>query len=165
MSYQVFVSDLKKEPLTTSRLQEVWEFCNLKNKSPLIDVLTKALFMDLKKRSDRTGIPVNELSIPVDDVCKMCDRFYNAMIKKTIPPTIPLLDNIPITVQNADTTWRYNPATGIVFRPDDQYKWVAIRAMKGNRLYPLNISHLTVCVGNGWYFDTTIESITSPYRV
>jgi hypothetical protein len=165
MSYQVFVSDLKKETLTVSRLQQVWEFCNLKNKSSLIDILTRTLYAEMKKRADTAGISMDDVQVPADDVCRICDRFYDAVIKKEVPPTVPLVEPLPLTVRCDDTTWRYNPPTGIVFKPHDRYKWVAVRAMKGTRLYPLNVSHLLVCTSNGWYFHTTMDSVTSPYRV
>jgi len=169
------MSDVQKEPLTSKRLQEVWEFCNLKNKSSLIDRLTKCLFIEIKKRTDKNASS-DESSLSPEEVGRMCRKFCNEIVKRSIPPQKPLLESIPSNVAVGHASWLYNPLTSIVFRPknttvspqskdNDPVNWVATRVLKGGRFYPLKLTHLNVCVTNGWFFETDIASISSPFRV
>lgn len=180
MSFQLFISDLQKEPLTTKRLQEVWDFCNLKNKSPLIDMLTKILYNEFKKkaaklsREESREISPEEVSFPPDVVSRMCTRFCNEIVRKKISPQKPLLEPLPVNVAGDYVGWALNPPTSIVFRPktpeitikdNDPSNWIATRVLKGGRLYPLKLGHFNVCITNGWFFETDIPSISSPFRV
>jgi hypothetical protein len=146
--------DIQKEDLTTERLQSVWEYCNLKNKSPHIDVLTKLLSQEILKNG----------TLSKETVSRMCGRFTNLMVKKSIPTQAVHLETLPLTVHTENTEYRWNPATCLVFRPKNETEWIASRVCKGNRLYPLRKSHINVCISNGWYFETEIEDISSPFR-
>lgn len=167
MSFQLFISDIQKEPLTSTRLQEVWEFCNLKNKSPLIDPLTQLLFKSIDKRENGT--------IPVNEVAQMCKRYQNGIVKKLIEPQHPLLEPLPDGIPNALSEYAWNPPTGIVFRPktldikiskeNKPSDWIATQVIKGKRLYPLRLGQLLVCTTNGWFFETDNEEISSPFKV
>lgn len=154
MSLQLFISDLQKEDLTEDRLKNVWEYCNLKNKSPLIDVLSKLLHTELTKKN-----PISK-----EEVSKMCTRFTNIIVKKSISPQQVHIESLPVNIKCDNTEWRWNPATCLVFRPKNDKEWVAIRVCKGGRLYPLRKSHINVCITNGWYFETDMEDIVSPFR-
>lgn len=181
MSFQLFISDIQKEPLTPKRLQEVWEFCNLKNKSPLIDRLTKSLFNEFKKRSDKISkeqdkeIIVDNISFTPAEVSNMCTRFTNEIVKRSIPAQKPLLESLPPNVAIGHNGWSINPNTSIVFRPrnadiviskeNNPSDWIATRVLKGGRLYPLKLGHFNVCITNGWFFETEVPSISSPFRV
>lgn len=182
MSFQLFISDLQKEILTGKRLQEVWEFCNLKNKSPLIDKLTRSLFAELKKKADKIAkeedreVTPDEVSFTPDEIDRMCKKFRNEIVKRAISSQEPLLETLPPNVAIGHSGWAYNPPTSIVFRPktdnvvlqkkdNKPSDWIAARVLKGGRLYPLRLVHFNVCTTNGWFFETDDQSVSSPFRV
>lgn len=177
MSFQTFKADLQKENLSMKRLEEVWEFYNLKNKSDLIDILANSLFEQLNKRKESRGSTSEDpVFFTPDEVSLMCDKFSNIIVRKSIKAQDPLLESLPLNITTGGKGWCWNPQTGIVFRPRRQdvllqkkdnksTDWVATRVLKSNKLYKLQFAHLVVCTTNGWYFETDDAVISSPFRV
>lgn len=168
MSFQVFMKDLYSTDLSLTRLEEVWNYRNLQNKSQLIDVLSSLLMNEIKKRCQNQG---EGASIPAAEVKKMCDNFVYKIVRTSIPSQKLYLEPITILVNDLDPKYRINAATGIVFRPkvenpsDKAEDWIATKVLKGNRLYPLKLTHMNICITNGWYFETDSNIITSPFKV
>lgn len=204
MSLRVFITDLQKKPLTAEYLKSVWEFCNLKNKSQYIDLLSKALMIEITKRAKKLSIEQNVVSFSPEETKRMCTKFQDEIIKRNIPPTVPHLEQLSAGLSIGHETWRYNPATNIIFRPRgntqssivsssipsqkedklpmegngnmstttgkvspnaDSQSWIAVRVISGNKMYPLMMKHLSICISNGWYFETDIPNISSPFKV
>lgn len=172
MSFQVFLSDLKKEPLTVERLQKIFENSNYKGKSPLIDPMTASLYGVLESKAKHMGIPISQVSLTVPHVTKICKLLVDANIVQKIPPVDPHLVSLPSGVRINDD-WRLNEATGLVFRPksktstlSDHRQWVATRVMIDNRLYPLGEKHINVAISNGWLFESDrLEPGSCPFQV
>lgn len=143
MSYQVFVHDLCKETLTMARLEEVWSFHNLANKSPLIDAFAKLLGQLLQSKGP----------LEPDMVRKICTNFSNAIVRKNIPHVEPRLVDPPACVSGDDMVdAMINPETDIIFVPcKEKGGYMAIRVHKGGRLYKLRMQHVNICITNGWY--------------
>lgn len=164
MSFCTFIQDLARETLTHARLKAVWEHYNLKNKSPLIDVLTTLLNQQMEKRAKNGDFPIDEVKFKPDEVEEMCKKFRYAIVRKSIQATEPSLETIPASVSGVEDGWKYNPATGLVFASKDG-KQVAVRVLVGTKLYPLQLKHMSICISNGWYFETNREGIESPFKV
>lgn len=162
------MSDLSSEVLTLQRMQTVWEQCNLKNKSSLIEILTKALYSEFEKKAKKNEIDINTVSFAPDEVKRMCDRFVNAIIIRSIPPQEPLLESLPPNFQQEYPECMVNPPTGIVFKSNESgkpSKWLAQGVLKGAKIYPLKLAHMNVCITNGWYFLSERENISCPFAV
>lgn len=145
MSFCVFTSKLCEQDLTEERLKDVWNQCNLKNKSDHIDKLLKALYKKVK----------GGVTIPVEEVTLLCEKYKNIMIKNSIPPSKPLVEE--------EDGHLVNPATSIVFEKDGD-DLVAVGIYTMTKVYPLQLKHLSVCVSNGWYFKTDNPDISCPFR-
>lgn len=171
MSFQIFLSDLKKESLTVERLQKVFDNSNYRGKSPLIDPMTVKLYEILNCKAKQQGVPISQVSLTSEHVSRVCTLLVNANIVEKIPPIDPHLVPLPIQVKINDD-WRLNEATGLVFRPKssttstDPRQWVATRVMVDNRLYPLGEKHINIAISNGWLFESDrLEPGSCPFQV
>lgn len=165
MSFQCFVKDLCDKPLTLSRLEEVWKYCNFSDKSALIDPLTAVLHKFIVDKAKASNTEPSLMSIPTSTVSGLCEKFYHIHILKSIKPQEPLLKDLPNTVYDGSND-KYNPETGIVFKRDEKNsRWVAHKVIVSNRPYPLQLKHLSICVSNGWFYETNIDNINCPFKV
>lgn len=159
MSLTVFIDDLTKEPLTMDRLKFVWDKSNIKNKSPLIDTLSNALYKQFEKKSVYTP----------EETLKMCNIFRNKLIKQKIVSTNPHLESLPVSFKNPDyQDCKINPPTGMLFREKiikDIKKLVVIGVYASDKVYPLQLKHLNICISNGWYFENDNPDITSVFKI
>ena len=167
MSFQVFMSDLEKEDLSLKRLQQVWEYQNLKNKSPLIDTLSRAINNAFISESQTSNIPIDNVVFTPDRVKRMNKKFIYEIVKRNITSTKILLEQIPTHINVPNDKWVINSYTSLIFQPkkndikiddSDPSNWIAVRVLKSGKLYPLKLSHINMCIGNGWYFNTDIVS-------
>lgn len=167
MSFQLFLSDLQKEPLTVGRLQNIWEFYNLKNKSDLIDILTKSLFSIFQKRAEKASVETDQITLSVPQITSICTKFSNEIVRKMIPSQKPMLEVLPSGLSDQYPLHKYNPQTSIVFktRSTEDTSWVAMGVIKGSKLFDLRLSQMNICISNGWYFETDRDDIVSPFRV
>lgn len=145
MSLPVFINYLSEEDLTKDRLADCWNKCNLKNKSEHIDRLMRLLHkkLDIVEK------------IPKDDVGLMCRKYTDGIIKKMIPYTEPLIEEIDEML--------VNPSTSIVFEKDED-EYVATGVVSMGKLYPLQLKHMNICVSNGWSFKTDNDNISCVFR-
>lgn len=163
MSFQKFVNDVKVGTLTKKRLEEIWDNYNIKNKSPMIDKLAQWLYNRMETRAKKRGIPLNEVSFIEDEPFKLCQEFIYKNVRSKIPETIPQLED---TIFSPYGT-KENLSTGILFKEvpwNNGKKWVASGVKKGPKTYPLAIKQINICISNGWYFETDIPDIVSPFR-
>lgn len=171
MSFQIFLADLKKEPLTLDRLQRIFENSNYKGKSHLIDPMTAKFHEVLDCRAKQLGKPISEISLTPSHVSKICDIVIKANILERIPPIDPHLVSMPANVRINDD-WRLNEATGLIFRPrssspdtKDPRQWVAFKVLIDGRLYPLGEKHINVAISNGWLFESDrLEPGSCPFQ-
>lgn len=163
MSYQVFIHDLCNEILTIPRLEQVWSFHNLANKSPLIDQLTKLLSQLLQTKE----------SLEPDAIRLVCKKFSDAVVRKSIKPTVPRLVDPPACASGSEMVdAMINPETDIIFLPcKDRGGYMAIRVHKNGILYKLRMQHVNICITNGWYMqesaleDDIRHEISCPFVV
>lgn len=154
MSLQGFIDSLCEAPLTSKRLEEVWNSCNFKNKSQLINRLTKSLDKYLSDKQE----------ISPEETIRLCNNFRNKLIRNKIKPVDPHLETP--TISTIDPSFGINPATNIVFRPGTgKHKWIATCVVVGAKQYPLQRKHMVMCINNGWFFETSDSDISSPFLV
>jgi len=151
MSLLVFIKQLCEGDLDIPRLTEVWKENDIKNASPHINRLMASLHRYIGKH----GL------IPKDQVGDLCERYKRMEIKKAIPPSTPHI----VKEDYNGGKILINPQTSIVFREDDKYKYVATGVKVVNKVYPLQLKHMSVCVSNGWYFETTNPNISCVFKV
>lgn len=149
MSLPVFINYLSEDDLTLERLTTCWDRCNMKNKSPHIDKLMAALHKRIKDKGD----------IPMEQVRSLCDKYRDLQIKKSIPPSIPYLEKDSVDGKEI----QINPQTSIVFEKREELL-VAIGVKIMDKVYPLQLKHMSICVTNGWYFHTESD-IDCVFRV
>ncbi len=170
MSFQVFLADLKKEPLTIDRLEKIFNNSNYKGKSPLIDPLTAKLYEVLRAKAQQLHVPEAQVSLTEVHVTKICDMLLKAQILELIPAIDPHLVLLPSNVRINDD-WRLNEATGLIFKPiskdtPDPRQWVATRVLIDGRLYPLGMKHINVAISNGWLFESNLLAPNScPFQI
>lgn len=165
MSLQLFIVDICSEPLTKKRLSDVFEFNRLQNKSPLIDPLTNILHKQLENSATKENISLEEVCISPDITSRVCKRFRDMCIKKSIESTEPLLEPMPKAFDGYGSHM-HNPCTNLIFKRDEEGKrWVATNLYRSGKLYPLKKAHISICISNGWYFESDILDIDCPFKV
>lgn len=145
MSLPVFISKLSEEDLDEVRLREVWNECNLKNKSNHIDQLLKALYKHVS----------GGRSLTKNNVVALCEKYKNIVIKNSIPSTKPALEE--------EDGHMINPATSIVFEKEGD-DLIAVGVYSMGKVYPLQRKHFNICITNGWYFRTEDPDISCPFK-
>jgi hypothetical protein len=152
MSLLVFVKQLCEDDLDIPRLTRVWKDNDVKNASPHIHRLMASLHRYIEKHG----------TIPKDKVGGLCEKYKMMEIKKSIPPSIP---SYIVEEDYNGKKILINPQTSLVFREDDKYKYVATGVKVVNKVYPLQLKHMSICVSNGWYFETTNPNISCVFKV